>query len=236
MFGRSAGCDVSILDPAISRRQYRLFFEDGQVCLEDLGSRNPALVNGAPLTKTTLKAGDEITLGIHRFVLAADAGEHGQGQTEEAHAFDTKSWAEGEPVSLDVESVRKGMPPGPQTISDLFFLYDSAREMSGTESIDGLAPILMRRLQERFAPRRMWLALVHDEKELTFLRHSSVERDEENAVPRDLIHQALEQRPDPATGACEGQAKFDIAEEGEDLAFPFRRPGDGRGGCGCHHG
>jgi DNA-binding NtrC family response regulator len=194
VFGRSVGCDVSILDPAVSRRQCRLFFEDGQVCLEDLGSRNPALVNGAPLAKTTLKAGDEITLGVHRFVLAVDAGEHGPGQAEETQAFGTQSWAEGELITIEVASVRKGMPPGPQTISDLFFLYDSAREMSGAESIDGLAAILVRRLQERFAPRRMWLALVHDERELTFLRHSSVERGEESAIPRDLIQQALEQR------------------------------------------
>lgn len=61
--GRSSECDLSISDRFMSRRHARFFKRDDDWWLEDLGSRNGTLVNGAPLTEPrAMAAGDTIVL------------------------------------------------------------------------------------------------------------------------------------------------------------------------------
>jgi hypothetical protein len=63
--GRAAGCGVSIPeDTFVSNVHARVFERDGDVFVEDLGSTNGTLFNGAPLTTATkLKKGDRIQAG-----------------------------------------------------------------------------------------------------------------------------------------------------------------------------
>ncbi len=61
--GRSARCDCSILDEAISRRHFELSNEGGRVTLRDLGSGNGTLVNGKRADEIGLQGGDEIRIG-----------------------------------------------------------------------------------------------------------------------------------------------------------------------------
>jgi sigma-B regulation protein RsbU (phosphoserine phosphatase) len=44
--GRAAGCDLPLADPFLSRQHSRFFHRDGQLLVEDLGSRNGTMVNG----------------------------------------------------------------------------------------------------------------------------------------------------------------------------------------------
>jgi sigma-B regulation protein RsbU (phosphoserine phosphatase) len=63
--GRASDNDVSIPDPSLSRRHARLELKDGDVWLEDLGSRNGTCVNGEPIEgPRCLSAGDELLLGL----------------------------------------------------------------------------------------------------------------------------------------------------------------------------
>jgi hypothetical protein len=63
--GRAAGCGVSLPDDTfVSNVHARVYERDGEVFVEDLGSTNGTLVNGAPLDSARkLKKGDRISAG-----------------------------------------------------------------------------------------------------------------------------------------------------------------------------
>jgi len=67
--GRSEECEVTIEDPLVSRRHARILFQDDDVTLEDLGSRNGVRVNGKPVKGThKLVDGDRVRIGTQDFV------------------------------------------------------------------------------------------------------------------------------------------------------------------------
>lgn len=62
--GREAINDVVLSDPEISRRHARLFVQDGQFFLEDLGSTNGTFLNGERIHgPMQLRDGDQIKVG-----------------------------------------------------------------------------------------------------------------------------------------------------------------------------
>jgi hypothetical protein len=63
--GRAAGCGISLPEDAfVSNVHARVFERDGDVLVEDLGSTNGTLVNGAPLVGAfQLRKGDRIQVG-----------------------------------------------------------------------------------------------------------------------------------------------------------------------------
>ncbi len=64
LVGRGSACDVVLDDDLASREHFRLSFVDGQLTVEDLGSRNGVLVNGLPIQgHQELHHGDHITAG-----------------------------------------------------------------------------------------------------------------------------------------------------------------------------
>jgi hypothetical protein len=79
VLGRDASADVTLADPAISRRHARLYRLADGVWLEDLGSTNGTYINGDRLTVPyRLRDGDEVKLGnslatFHEVVSSPDA-------------------------------------------------------------------------------------------------------------------------------------------------------------------
>lgn len=63
LIGRSRCCDVTLLDPAISRRHALLSFRGGRCSVRDLGSTNGVHVNGDPVDTSVLQPGDVLTIG-----------------------------------------------------------------------------------------------------------------------------------------------------------------------------
>jgi hypothetical protein len=63
--GRAAGCGISLPDDTfVSNVHARVYERDGDIFVEDLGSTNGSLVNGAALTAATkLRKGDRIHVG-----------------------------------------------------------------------------------------------------------------------------------------------------------------------------
>jgi tRNA A-37 threonylcarbamoyl transferase component Bud32 len=62
--GRTAGNDIIVPDPTVSRRHARLVFHGGQWYLEDLDSSNGTFVNGVRIARPApLLEGDELRLG-----------------------------------------------------------------------------------------------------------------------------------------------------------------------------
>jgi pSer/pThr/pTyr-binding forkhead associated (FHA) protein len=62
VIGRSESCDIHLDDPYVSRRQARIYLDQGIVHIENLG-RNPILLNGECIEKSTLQSGDMILFG-----------------------------------------------------------------------------------------------------------------------------------------------------------------------------
>jgi serine phosphatase RsbU (regulator of sigma subunit) len=72
VLGRSSRADLVVPDPYISRLQARLFCESDNWYLEDLGARNPTVLNGVPVTKAVLVSpGDVIQISETRILVEA---------------------------------------------------------------------------------------------------------------------------------------------------------------------
>ncbi len=88
--GRSAQCDCSILDEAISRRHFELQVDGHGVLLRDLGSGNGTLVNGERADEVTLSHGDILNIGDSTLELRErgrapiSATAHGKGRATTA--------------------------------------------------------------------------------------------------------------------------------------------------------
>lgn len=68
--GRSPECELSISDPAVSRRHARLWVSPSQIIIEDLGSQNGVYVNGARIQgPSELMAGDKLRICSHELEL-----------------------------------------------------------------------------------------------------------------------------------------------------------------------
>lgn len=63
VIGRLPECDVTLDDPAVSRRHARITSDDGEYRIEDLGSTNGVRVNGETVTTARLRDGDRVDLG-----------------------------------------------------------------------------------------------------------------------------------------------------------------------------
>ncbi len=69
IIGRNKSCDISIRENFISARHVRIWYEDGEWFLEDLGSRNGTTINGQRIAhRVMLDPQDEISVGGIRFV------------------------------------------------------------------------------------------------------------------------------------------------------------------------
>ena len=68
--GRSAGCQLSLDDPLVSRRHAVFVVSQDGVVIEDLQSRNGVLVNGQRITeRTSLNPGDKVIIGSQELTL-----------------------------------------------------------------------------------------------------------------------------------------------------------------------
>jgi len=72
--GRSTECQLSLDDPLVSRRHGMLKVRRDGVSVQDLGSRNGVVVNGAKITgERELAPGDKVTIGSQEMVLSVAA-------------------------------------------------------------------------------------------------------------------------------------------------------------------
>jgi FhaA, N-terminal domain/FHA domain len=72
VLGRSAGCDVRLSDPNVSRRHAELRQQGTSYWMVDLDSTNGVEVNGARVERAKLDHGDKVTLGETELVFTRE--------------------------------------------------------------------------------------------------------------------------------------------------------------------
>jgi pSer/pThr/pTyr-binding forkhead associated (FHA) protein len=68
--GRALECDISILEPALSRKHAELELMDDGLTIRDLGSVNGTYVNGEKVDEQGLNDGDLLQFGKIRFIVS----------------------------------------------------------------------------------------------------------------------------------------------------------------------
>jgi hypothetical protein len=79
--GRSEGNEIVVADPNVSRRHARLSRSQNGFVVEDLGSTNGTLLDGAPIDRERIESGDELTFGqvTARFVRSTETADRAEG-------------------------------------------------------------------------------------------------------------------------------------------------------------
>ncbi len=177
--GRESACDVSILDPLVSRRHCEILSQNGTVLVRDLGSSNATFVNGESIKEVTANTGDEVAVGNTIFIITKMQGASAppakpaprrtqlspasspviESPMSESPLPATNAMTIGEPFYLnkDADSIFKhGKPRG---VQDLAFLYRLTRTISQAESVPALLELLVRLLVEHFQPRGLSVLL-----------------------------------------------------------------------------
>ena len=67
--GRHSGADLRLLDPDISRRHCRIYFEEGYWRIADLASTNGVYLNGKCIEGAALYPGDHLRIGGVEFTV-----------------------------------------------------------------------------------------------------------------------------------------------------------------------
>src|SRR3954462_9868504 len=70
--GRSSACNIRIGDAGVSSKHAKIWCEDGEDYLMDLGSRNGAVVNDKDVDREKLSDGDVIPFGMTKGAFVGD--------------------------------------------------------------------------------------------------------------------------------------------------------------------
>ncbi|HEU4405122.1 MAG TPA: DUF4388 domain-containing protein [Polyangiaceae bacterium] len=72
--GRSSDLEMVLVEDMVSRRHARIYWENEQIQIEDLGSTNGTFVNGEKVRRANLKEGDRVLIGTSILkVVSADS-------------------------------------------------------------------------------------------------------------------------------------------------------------------
>lgn len=176
--GRESACDVSILDPLVSRRHCEISSTNGSVVIKDLGSSNATFVNGESVKSVTAKTGDEIAVGNTIFIISKMLGEVAEiapkpsarptvpspiASEPLSEMPATNAMTLGEPFYLNKDADSLFKHGKPRSGQDLAFLYRLTRTISQAENVSELLNLLVAHLAEHFQPKGLAVALMEGE-------------------------------------------------------------------------
>lgn len=90
VLGSAAGCDIVVVDRAVSRRHLELSLAPEGVWVVDLGSRNGTYFHGQRIERMGLRFGAELTMGSTKLAVEADAdafAREAEGDLDDARSY-----------------------------------------------------------------------------------------------------------------------------------------------------
>ncbi len=116
--GRSAGCQLSLDDPLVSRRHALLVVTRDAVTIEDLQSRNGVIVNGQRIAgRTPVHAGDKIVIGSQELTLLE--GRESAGRETASHMIGKRTLPKMPAAIESSADPRSSAPPADTSSPDL---------------------------------------------------------------------------------------------------------------------
>jgi transcriptional regulator with GAF, ATPase, and Fis domain len=170
--GRGQGCDIRLLDPAVSRRHVQVWIDNERVRFEDIGATNNLLANGAPSHAGFLREGDTLAVGSTQFRISRDAPKR----------FVQVGEADATPLTLPVGralytqalSESRLMKASPRNIHELHDLFQLGRSLGALESLSDLLELLRDTLASQFQPDSIWIALRYPDAPSLYFQHQGV--------------------------------------------------------------
>lgn len=157
VIGRSYRCDIVVDDGTVSRQHCRIQRVQDGVRLEDLGSRNPALVDGLPQENIMLQVGDEFSVGRAVFLITAVASS-GEATGHRPTDSDTISL---DLKDLGLDAIEQGNS-WPGTFTDYVLLFRFSRQCSHLKTEAALCAKLQEVISDRFAEARVYVVQEED--------------------------------------------------------------------------
>lgn len=202
LIGRSYRCDIVVDDGTVSRQHCRLQKVVEGIRLEDLGSRNPALVEGVPQENVVLQVGDEFSVGKAVFLITAVAG---------AAEVDARRPSDSDTMSLDLkdlalDAIEQGNS-WPGTFTDYVLLFRFSRSCSHLKSEAALCTLLQDVLTGRFAAARVHVLQEEDGK---WPVHELLGLTDHTLIRQEALEKAVDERRAlsfglPRADGCLGQ-------------------------------
>lgn len=186
VIGRSYRCDIVVDDGTVSRQHCRIQKVLEGVRLEDLGSRNPALVDGVPQEDVVLKVGDEFSVGRAIFLITAVAesgAPSGRGPTDsDTLSLDLKD--------LGLDAIEQGKS-WPGTFTDYVLLFRFTRSCSHLKSEVALSNQMQEIITQRFTAGRVYI-LQEDEGRWPVME--LLEITDETLIRQESLEKAVDER------------------------------------------
>lgn len=199
--GRANECDVRLLDNMISRKHARLWIENGQLFIEDLGSRNGTYLNQERITKSQLHPGSEVTLGTHTLSVESDEEQKTLVDTSSLIPFDKAN-------DIYVKATQeegKGYLP---------ILYRAAQLMGTVSELDTLLREVLKLVLDSMHVRRGFILTLAPGNREPKIR-AALPEGEVSACPplsRTLLHSVFEEKSAILTVNALEDKRFDSSE------------------------
>jgi serine phosphatase RsbU (regulator of sigma subunit) len=150
IIGRASSADVVVEDSALSRQHARIFLQNGELMVEDLGSRNGTIVNDELISgPTPLEVGDEVRLAGSRICIEDDE----RGSPEQARLETVMTRPMGGPQELQErwESL-EGEAELRSFAERLKILDEAHRALAGSVSSEELLELILEGVFQHLSP------------------------------------------------------------------------------------
>ncbi|NWG00356.1 MAG: SpoIIE family protein phosphatase [Thermoanaerobaculaceae bacterium] len=169
--GRDSSCDVVIPELTVSRRHARLFWENGELVVEDLGSSGGTFVNGVRIQRAVLHPGDLVRLGPRVELLA-----------------------QAEPTS-SLLGQALGEEEGSRGVRHLQVLLETARALNSATVLEEVLELVLRTVVRLMGADRGSVVLIGEESQRTAVACYPSAPDEKGWAERSsLLEAAMAQR------------------------------------------
>jgi len=223
LIGRSRSYGIEVNDRGVSRTHASLTLTpDGQVTVEDMGSKNGTLVNGKKIKTMVLKDGDEIRIGQTVFLYRVDRDEGVSGQdsppaAEKVVESTVRCVLPAESVqTFDSQDVINDPALLTKAHRYLSILYRVGRTISTTLNLSELLNALMEIIFEVFHPDEAFVMLRDDatgELKLRLFRsRTSSGKEGTVAVSRTILNKVVEERVAVLSADASADSRFSSSQ------------------------